>query len=724
MSLTAAEQLMLELVNRARLDPLGEAARFGMDLNEGLAAGSIDGTAKQVLAHNESLFDAAEGHSQWMLDTNTFSHTGVDNSTPAQRAAAAGYSQTGWLGENLSVRGTSGTPNLNTMIVTQHQDLFESAGHRKNMMRADYEEVGIGQRAGQFTFSTGTFNSSMVTQVFAESDPYVFLSGVIHTDGNNNGFYDIGEGISGYAVSAAGMSTTSFAAGGYTLALGAGAGLVTVSLGGGALSVQADLSQGSGKLDVANGDEVRSSVSLTLLSGVSQASLLGVADLNLTGSGANERLNGNKGANLLTGGAGHDTLSGGAGNDMLRGGIGGDRLVGGTGMDTADYRSSASWVNVSLASGYTGGGASNDAAGDSFVSIENLTGSAYDDRLSGDDAGNGLQGLGGDDILRGRGGNDTLNGGAGSDTADYTDSPDWVNVSLATGYTGGGADSHAEGDRFISIENLTGSRFADRLNGDDVGNVLQGLGGNDILRGRGGADTLNGGAGSDTADYTDSASWVNVSLASGYTGGGANNDAAGDSFVSIENLTGSAYDDRLSGDDAGNGLQGLGGDDILRGRGGNDTLNGGAGSDTADYADSPDWVNVSLATGYTGGGADSHATGDSFISIENLTGSRFADRLNGSHDANRIDGGRGNDILQGYDGTDTFVFGDGFGTDRVLDFVNGIEYLDFSQHSGVSGFGDLTIGASGSSGTVSDGLGNIVFLDHMAGLLDASDFIF
>ena len=36
---TAREQLMLELVNRARLDPLGEARRFGIDLNQGLGSG-------------------------------------------------------------------------------------------------------------------------------------------------------------------------------------------------------------------------------------------------------------------------------------------------------------------------------------------------------------------------------------------------------------------------------------------------------------------------------------------------------------------------------------------------------------------------------------------------------------------------------------------------------------------------------------------------------------
>ena len=60
---TAHEQLMLELINRARLDPAGEAARYGIALNEGLASGTISSTPKQVLAGNEQLGAAAVRHS-------------------------------------------------------------------------------------------------------------------------------------------------------------------------------------------------------------------------------------------------------------------------------------------------------------------------------------------------------------------------------------------------------------------------------------------------------------------------------------------------------------------------------------------------------------------------------------------------------------------------------------------------------------------------------------
>src|SRR5438105_2361486 len=62
---TPAEQYLVELINRARMDPSAEAARLGIALNEGLAAGTISTAAKQPLAINPNLTDAAGKHSQW-----------------------------------------------------------------------------------------------------------------------------------------------------------------------------------------------------------------------------------------------------------------------------------------------------------------------------------------------------------------------------------------------------------------------------------------------------------------------------------------------------------------------------------------------------------------------------------------------------------------------------------------------------------------------------------
>ena len=58
-NLTAREQLMLELINRARMDPAGEAKRYGISLNEGPPSTTISSAAKQVLAGNDQLAKAA-----------------------------------------------------------------------------------------------------------------------------------------------------------------------------------------------------------------------------------------------------------------------------------------------------------------------------------------------------------------------------------------------------------------------------------------------------------------------------------------------------------------------------------------------------------------------------------------------------------------------------------------------------------------------------------------
>lgn len=90
MALTAAEQYLLELINRARLDPAAEARRLGLNLNDNLAPGSIDASAKQVLAPNALLETAATAHSKWMLAADVFSHNGSNGSTPASRVTATG----------------------------------------------------------------------------------------------------------------------------------------------------------------------------------------------------------------------------------------------------------------------------------------------------------------------------------------------------------------------------------------------------------------------------------------------------------------------------------------------------------------------------------------------------------------------------------------------------------------------------------------------------------
>ena len=120
-----------------------------------------------------------------------------------------------------------------------------------------------------------------------------------------------------------------------------------------------------------------------------------------------------------------------------------------------------------------------------------------DDLLAGGDGDDQLYGGAGNDLLSGGRGADVLNGGAGSDTATY--------VTAAAGVTADLADSgknagDAAGDRFTSIENLTGGNFGDVLTGNQSVNVMDGGKGNDVLSGGGGADALTGGEGHDWLD--------------------------------------------------------------------------------------------------------------------------------------------------------------------------------------------------------------------------------
>ncbi|GEM_PF-5894663 len=302
----------------------------------------------------------------------------------------------------------------------------------------------------------------------------------------------------------------------------------------------------------------------------------------------NQNISGTEFSDTLIGANVDDQLFGLDGKDFLTGGKGGDHLDGGEGEDdVVEYVTSETEVRVSLKDGlgYTG-----DAEGDTLVNIEFVHGSLHDDWIEGDDKTNRLEGRLGNDELYGLDGNDRLlggygadllDGGSGVDIADYAWSDEGVIVDLSTGIGLGG---EAEGDILISIENLSGSMSNDTLIGDDLTNRLWGQDGNDILKGAGGDDRLDGGAGADIldggsgidiADYSNAKTGVSLSLASG----GISGDAQGDSFISIENVYGSSFNDNIAGDDNANRLVGNAGDDVLFGAGGNDYFIGGAGND-------------------------------------------------------------------------------------------------------------------------------------------------
>jgi serralysin len=204
---------------------------------------------------------------------------------------------------------------------------------------------------------------------------------------------------------------------------------------------------------------------------------------------------------------------------------------------------------------------------------------------------NNLQGLAGNDALNGGAGADNLYGGTGADALDggadfdyayYDAAAAGVTVDLS-GVVAGTGD--ALGDTFVAMEGVIGSAFADTIYGNAAANNLQGLAGNDTLNGGAGtdnlyggigADVLNGGAAFDNARYDLAAAAVTVDLSGVVAGTG---EAAGDTFISIEGVLGSAFADTLSGDGGANTVNGRAGNDTLDGRAGNDQVLGEAGND-------------------------------------------------------------------------------------------------------------------------------------------------
>ncbi|RZJ40134.1 MAG: hypothetical protein EON86_13025, partial [Brevundimonas sp.] len=277
-----------------------------------------------------------------------------------------------------------------------------------------------------------------------------------------------------------------------------------------------------------------------------------------------------------------DTILGGNTSDVLVGGAGDDTLDGGASIDIASYADAASGVTARLDLNR----ATNDGDGgvDTFISIESLIGSAFNDVLIGDGGDNALVGGVGYDVLIGGAGNDTLVGGAGSANELYGGAGDDTYILDANDtiveLAGGGTDfvrSHLTiVNLAANVENLRyeGSQ-AFTGNGNALDNVITGGSGDDSLRGGAGNDTLNGGTGIDTADYSfaSTAVYARLDTQQAITDG----DGGADTFTGIEALVGSAFNDLLVGGGQDDRLYGGLGRDVLLGGAGNDILSGGQG---------------------------------------------------------------------------------------------------------------------------------------------------
>lgn len=204
---TPEDQLIVELINRARQDPAAEAALYQTSL------GSNSPDPKPPLAPNSSLMTAAGSHSDDMLTYDYFSHTGQGGSTPSSRAWAAGYPQPagGWdnVGENIGWGGSTGPLNEEAQVYERHRRLFLSPGHQANILNSWYREIGVGMRFGQYTVGGTTYNASMLTESFGNRvDSLYFITGVTFDDSVvADDFFTLGEQLPGVTITAVNQST-------------------------------------------------------------------------------------------------------------------------------------------------------------------------------------------------------------------------------------------------------------------------------------------------------------------------------------------------------------------------------------------------------------------------------------------------------------------------------------------------------------------------------------
>lgn len=408
---------------------------------------------------------------------------------------------------------------------------------------------------------------------------------------------------------------------------------------------------------------------------------------NLVGTAESDSISGLGGEDTIDAAVvpgGNDTLDGGPGRDRIFGGLGDDMIRGGGNVwDFAD-------PNPRRGELLSGGGGNDTIIGsdrtDGLFTTDPLSNpTGWWDSLFGGDGddlviaghkegrlsfGYVLDGGSGDDTIRPSGAADSILGGDGFD---------WIQLApdgepngfgnarqnnLSLDGTGSGAIGSA-GDTFSGIEGVIGNSQTNFLDGDEGGNILVGLGANDALSGRAGNDTLIGGPGSpgggdnlngqdgfDIAGYWDAQTGVRAHLDDPSQGGvdsQGTGDAFRDRYISIEGLSGSAFDDTLGGDAKANRLGGEAGNDSLFGKDDDDTLQGGDGDDNLEGGLGDDRLEGGSGADHLVGGAGTNRLG----------GGSGNDLLEGGDDRDRLEGGGGRDTLLGGQGNDTIVGGRG-----------------------------------------------------------------
>jgi Ca2+-binding RTX toxin-like protein len=402
-----------------------------------------------------------------------------------------------------------------------------------------------------------------------------------------------------------------------------------------------------------------------------------VTGTNGTGNGLGNYITGNLLDNIIDGAGGADTMEGRQGNDTYRVDNAGDVV-----NESADQGSDTVLASVSYT--LTAGSSVETLAttNDAGTGAINLTGNSTN---------NAIRGNNGTNILNGGGGSDGIDGRGGTDTVSYENNA-W-RVVVVLGVNGAPGQGYEFGlvpqevllslDTLVNIENVRGSNFNDTLVGNELVNELRGLGGSDIYVVQNAGDTIVelGGQGTDE-----------VRAAVSYTlTAGADVETlrtTDDTGTAAINLTGNGANNHVIGNNAGNTLDGGGGNsDTLEGRGGNDTylVNNANVTITESGGQGIDTVRTSVSYTLTAGAdvellATSNDAGTTAI---NLTGNANGNEVRGNNGNNVIAGGDGRDFLTGLGGQDQFLFNTALNAasnvDEITDFAIGVDRIQLEN---------------------------------------------
>lgn len=450
---TVYEQYMLHLVNRARNDPVAEAQRYGITLNEGVPAEDrIARTSKPPLAMNTFLNSSADSHTQWMLAADVFSHTGLNGSNPFDRDIAAGYefvAPHAW-GENLAYVGQQETlPEVMESIERLHRNLFvddgyEGRGHRVSMLADFFAETGVGISDGLFGGALNEASVWMMAQEFASTAGDAFITGVVFADTmSRDGLFDPYEGLGGVTVEAratdgnAVYRTKTWDAGGYSLQVPAGEYVLSAS--GGDLPTPIVLGSGEvGEENVLGDFDASDLAEIPVLTESGVVRVLGgrgddvisIADLGerirvYVNSASYDFTRSAVTAFEIHASAGNDSIKiapylpmagiyGDEGNDTILGGSSTDYIFGGAGDDVINGRFGSDYVSGDDGRDFLEGRAGNDTILGG-KGRDSIFGGNHDDSVMGGNAADYVDGGTGNDVVAGNANRDTLLGGSGND---------------------------------------------------------------------------------------------------------------------------------------------------------------------------------------------------------------------------------------------------------------------------------------------------------------------